>query len=281
MELIRNIVSLLKKPFPEQSSNFGEPKLLAIFSLFVTFFLYIFQPFGIASLASNKFLFCLGFGAMTFLGSVIYEFIVGRMLKLKGELGNWTLGKWILNNLGILLVISLANFLFARFAFFGYIQWELFPIMLYSTFMIGLIPITVLGIFTVLLQEKKYSGIAEDVNRKTSFVPVSNVKDEHSLFEIPLSKIRYIQGLQNYVTIAYVDEAGVLKKKTERATLKNILDELSGSSIIRSHRSYLVNRSAILSASGNAQGLLLSLSDCEREIPVSRSYVSLFRTQIV
>ena len=281
MEILRNIIRHLNKPFPEQSSNFGEPKILAVLSLFVALFLFIFQPFGISTIESNKFLICLGFGAMTFLGTLIYEFIVGRVLNLKGELEKWTLGKWMLNNLGIMLVISLVNFLFARIVFFGFIQWNLFPAMMYGTFMIGIIPITVLGAFIVWQQERKYIGIAENM----PFPPVSSTtihaKNEGNLFQIPLSKIRYIQGLQNYVTLSYLDEEGRLKKKTERATLKQILDELAGSSIIRSHRSFLVNRSAILSARGNAQGLLLTLENCDREVPVSRTYVPLFRAEIV
>ena len=281
MEFFRNIVRHLNKPFPEQSSNFGEPKILAVLSLFVALFLFIFQPFGISTIESHKFLICLGFGAMTFLGTVIYEFIVGRVLNLKGELEKWTLGKWMLNNLGIMLVISLVNFLFARMVFFGFIQWNLFPAMMYGTFMIGIIPITVLGAFIVWQQERKYIGIAENMTLPPPLTALGQTQNESSLFQIPISKIRYIQGLQNYVTLCYVDEDGQLKKKTERATLKQILDELAGSSIIRSHRSFLVNRSAIISATGNAQGLLLRLENCEKEVPVSRTYVPLFRSEIV
>uniref|UniRef100_UPI000F915273 LytR/AlgR family response regulator transcription factor n=1 Tax=Okeania hirsuta TaxID=1458930 RepID=UPI000F915273 len=208
-----------------------------------------------------------------------YEFIVGRVLKLKGELGKWTLGKWMLNNLGIMFVISLVNFLYARWVFFGFIQWDLYPAMLYGTLMIGIIPITVLGASIVWQQERKFIGIAEHLNQRESVkVPRANEEDK-LLFDIPSSQIRYIQGLQNYVTLVYVDNSGSIKKKTERATLKNILDQLEGSSIVRSHRSFLVNRASILSASGNAQGLLLKLSDCDQEVPVSRTYVPLFKTQ--
>ncbi|WP_161565169.1 LytR/AlgR family response regulator transcription factor [Okeania hirsuta] len=127
---------------------------------------------------------------------------------------------------------------------------------------------------------KEVIGIAEHLNQRESVkVPRANEEDK-LLFDIPSSQIRYIQGLQNYVSLVYVDNSGSIKKKTERATLKNILDQLEGSSIVRSHRSFLVNRASILSASGNAQGLLLTLSDCDQEVPVSRTYVPLFRTQL-
>ena len=70
---------------------------------------------------------------------------------------------------------------------------------------------------------------------------------------------------------------GQLKKQTDRATLKSILQAAIGSAIVRTHRSYLVNQEAIIATEGNAQGLLLTLSDCEVKVPVSRTYVPVFK----
>lgn len=277
MKLLNAIYKILNKPFPEQESRFGLVKITAIISLFVTFFLYVFQPFGISTLKSDKFLICLGFGGMTFIAAVIFEFIVGRVFKLKGKLENWTFGKWILYNLGVMLTISLANFLFARIILFGFIEWALLPQMIYGTFMIGIIPITVLGGLSLGLQERKYMNIAENINQQKSGIPGETLKDNRSLFGIPINHIKYVEALQNYVYIAHIDSEGQFKKSTERATLKHILNESSGSSIIKAHRSFLVNEGAIISITGNAQGLLLELSDSDRKIPVSRSYVSVFR----
>lgn len=279
MKFLDTTLKILNKPFPEQESRVGMPKTTAIISLFVTFFLYIFQPFGISALNSDKFLICLGFGAMTFVATITFEFIVGPVLKLKGELEHWTFGKWILNMLGIMLTISLANFLFARILIFGFIEWGLLPDMIYGTFMIGIIPITVLGGLSLGIQEKKYKGIAKNINQQKTVHSTDHISDEYSLFDIPVSQIKYIEALQNYVFIGYVDSEGQFKKLTERATLKNILEEISGSSIIKAHRSFLVNRRAVISTSGNAQGLLLQLSDSDRTIPVSRSYVPVFRSE--
>ncbi|MEQ9412912.1 MAG: LytTR family DNA-binding domain-containing protein, partial [Cyclobacteriaceae bacterium] len=189
----------------------------------------------------------------------------------------WTLGKWVLYNIGVMLTISLANFLFARILFFGFIEWELLPAMMYGTFMIGIIPISVIGGLSLLIQEKKYQGIAADMNQHQVVHADNRMEDERLLFDIPLNRIKYVEALQNYVFIGHVDNEGQFKKITERATIKNILEEVKGSSIIKSHRSFLVNRDAILSISGNAQGLLLQLSDGDKTIPVSRSYIAAFR----
>ena len=277
MEVYKKLRDLLNKPFPEEETNYGSPKTITIISLFVFFFLYIFQPFGISSLQSGKFLICLGFGSMTFIASVIYEFVVGHLLNLKSKGENWTFGKWMVNNLGIMFSISLANFLFARIILFGYIQWDLFPHMIYSTFMIGIIPVVVLGWYLLNKQEKKYQNIAEEINQQKTAKLSFNNPNQQFLFGIPASQIKYVEALQNYVKIGYVNSEHQHLKHTERATLKQVINEVEGSSIVKCHRSFLVNRKAIISASGNAQGLLLILSDCDTVIPVSRSYVPIFR----
>ena len=278
MKILKTILSTLNKPFPEQESSFGTFKIVIIISVFVTFFLYIFQPFGIATLESDQFLICLGFGFMTFVAATIFEFVVGTVLKLKGELEHWTFGKWILYNLGAMLTISLANFLFARIVLFGFIQWELLPAMIYGTFMVGIIPIVVLGGLSLYVQEKKYQDLALNITKRKTSKANYNNEGQQFLFDIPVDRIRYIEALQNYVYIGHVDENGEFKKLTERATLKNIKEKLASTSVVRSHRSFLVNREAILNVSGNAQGLLLKLSERDKTIPVSRSYVSAFRS---
>ena len=124
--------------------------------------------------------------------------------------------------------------------------------------------------------------------RVTVFVITRNPQPAESMFKIFLPdnqylmnlashQIRYIEALQNYAKIGYINSTGQLIERTERATLKSILNEVEGSPIVKCHRSFLVNREAIISTSGNAQGLLLTLSDCDKTIPVSRSYVPAFR----
>ena len=257
MNFFYKIVRLLRKPFPEDDRSVYYRNSV-ILGIFVTLFLYIFEPFGIDLLESNQFYICLGFGSMTILAATTYELIV-------------------YHNLMIVLLISLANFLFARLVFFGTVDWNLFPTMIYSTFMIGILPVTMLGAITLFTNEKKYQGIADEINRIK--VPASgNAKHQKvSVFDIPTYRIKYIEALQNYAKIGYIDAQNDLKIQTERTTLKEILAKTEGSSIVRCHRSFLVNKDAIIDTKGNAQGLLLSLSDCDREIPVSRTLVPIFR----
>lgn len=277
MQSWRKLVSFLNRPFPEDESRFGRPKTAFIISVFITFFLIVFEPFGISNLESERYFICAGFGAMTFITSVLYEYIVGEVLKLKGQREKWTFGKWIFSSLGMMFFISLANFLFARLAFFGYIDWSLFPHMIYGTFMVGIIPVLALGAFALLRSERKFAGIAAEINARSTKQSANGSVEEATIFDIPISHLRYAEALQNYVKIGHVKSSGEFVTKTERATLKQILEQTQGSPIVKCHRSFLVNREAILSTEGNAQGLLLTLADCNHLLPVSRSYISAFR----
>jgi len=94
-------------------------------------------------------------------------------------------------NLGIMVFISLANFLFARLWYFGYIIWGLYPQMMYSTLMIGIIPIMALGAFSLNRQEKKYRQISDNINQQNLHEQPIAALATKKLFGIETDKIRF------------------------------------------------------------------------------------------
>ena len=141
--------------------------------------------------------------------------------------------------------------------------------------MIGIIPLTFIVRFALVSQEKKNQNTKTEFNSKEKHS--SSINSNQHLFAIPIHQIKYIEALQNYVKIAYINTEGQLKIKTERATLKEIQAKIKEGPIVKCHRSYLVNTDTILNSKGNSQGLSLTLSDCDTIIPVSRTWVSIFR----
>lgn len=274
---LNSIRQFLAKPFPQEERFTDSIKIIAAISLFVFIFLYIFKPFGIHAWQGNQLLLCLNFGLVSFLASLIYELIIVKVLKVKGSHTNFTFGRWILYFMGAIISISLANFLFVRLAFFGDIQWNLYLPMLRGTLAIGIFPAIVFGGMALLKLERKYQNIAGDFNRQNRSNLDNKIDRVSSLFNIPSDSIRYIEAMQNYINIGYLEQGGVWQEQLERATLKSIPLTDLGQNIMRCHRSYMVNREAIIEVTGNAQGLLLSLDKCEKKIPVSRSYVAEFR----
>lgn len=93
MKWLNQLLNILYKPFPEQEGNFGAPKTTFLISLFITFFLYTFEPFGIETLESNKFWICLGFGSMTFLGALFYESTNAEVIRSATEIPATWMGR--------------------------------------------------------------------------------------------------------------------------------------------------------------------------------------------
>jgi len=269
---------ILKKPFPEFESSFSYLRAMFLVSLFIVFFLFIFRPFGFHEVRSNLFLICLGFGLMTIVGSLFFEFILRPLFGWSRTGRSFTFARWILHTIVLLLCISVANFIFLSLVINKQFQWQNFPSMLFGTCAIGIFPTVVFGGLALIKKEKDYQQMAKAINQKA--VPSnSTLLPSHSveIFGIKASKIKYVEAMQNYVKIGFLSNQGELEEQTERATLKAVLDQLEGGNIIKCHRSFLVNKESIISSSGNAQGLLMTLSDCEKQIPVSRSYVSKFK----
>jgi len=275
MNIISQIIAFLHRPFPPTENWIDRIKLAIGISLFVTFFLFIFEPFGLSNIKEHKFWICLGFGATTLFASLFFEIIIVSILGLYEYPQSFTFGKWVLHAIGMILTISIANFMFEGWLQ-GNLNWRYFPQMIYATFAIGIFPTVVLGSLSMLRQERKYQEIASEIIvRKEEAKETSS--EEKMIGDISVSSMRYIESYQNYIKIGYIDSESILKESMKRSTLKSLQSELEGTSIVKCHRSFLVNRSTIISVSGNAQGLLLTLSDCDKQIPVSRSFVSSFR----
>lgn len=126
----------------------------------------------------------------------------------------------------------------------------------------------------MLKSERSNANIAATLNKKTIVYQPTIVGS--SIFDISTDKIWALESLQNYVNIYYWDGADI-EKKTERSTLKSCEALITNTKLIRCHRSYIVNTSKIENISGNAQGLKLKLTDFDVLIPVSRSYIPLFK----
>ena len=89
----------------------------------------------------------------------------------------------------------------------------------------------------------------------------------------------FISSEGNYVNIV------VKNKKIERILIRNSLTNIEKQLrnyplFCRCHRAYIVNLNKIKSATGNAQGLKLTLKDLDDSIPVARSYSKEFRKRL-
>lgn len=279
MDISTSISKFLKKPFPLEESQSIFIRNLLIISTFIFLFLYIFKPFGASDESTNWLLVSLGFGALTFISTILYNYVICPFLNIVPKAESFTFGKWISHMASSLVVIAIANFIYIRFIYFGYVDWRFFHHMLFDTLAIGLFPIIAVGTIALLTQEKKHQNIAAEINVH-QFDNREDPREYKTLIgsiEIAVDKICYVESIQNYVKVGHLDSDDNLLIDTYRCTLKTIAEEANGTSLVKCHRSYLVNKDYITSSEGNAQGLILTLKYGTKLIPVSRSFVDQFR----
>lgn len=105
------------------------------------------------------------------------------------------------------------------------------------------------------------------------------LKDENGIVKMILKteNLLFIQSADNYVEVNYL-ENGVLSKSLFRNSIKKLEPTFSNTSIIRCHRSYIVNTDNIELAKKTSSGFNLKLNQLsDFIIPVSKSYISEFR----
>jgi hypothetical protein len=95
------------------------------------------------------------------------------------------------------------------------------------------------------------------------------------------SHILYMEVQGNYVDVYYLDESGKISRKTIRTTIQQMEYTLENyPTLVRCHRTYIVNIFHVEKVNSSQQGLLLLLKYGNREIPVSRTYRKNFRSSL-
>lgn len=120
----------------------------------------------------------------------------------------------------------------------------------------------------------KLTGIREQAEGPGQ-KPMVPLRDEKGVLRISLkrSDILYLQGSDNYVTVWYQAQNKVTRFML-RNTLRTMEDELKQESVIRCHRSYLVNVEKVKLIRREKEGLALELDSIPPStVPVSRTYM--------
>jgi DNA-binding LytR/AlgR family response regulator len=92
-------------------------------------------------------------------------------------------------------------------------------------------------------------------------------------FSVQIDALFYIESDTNYITIFYLDQ-GKLGKYLMRSSLKMALEQNPTDSLVRCHRSYIVNFDKVKLYKKDKEGGIIELSnDSLPTIPVSKSYI--------
>jgi hypothetical protein len=284
-----NLSTYLNQPFPKAE---GKWRIISFISLFVALFLIVFQPFGINQFHDgSKYLILSGYGMVTFFTLVVNLIIIENIFHRFFDERRWVIWKEFVWLLWIIFSIGLGNALYTSVIFAPYfndgisfyINFQLI------TLAVGTIPIAILIISKNSYLTSKYSNSAKTLSknierkqletRKNLLVKLvaDNGKD---FFELPASDILFVESMGNYINVHYLEGKNLLRN-TLRNTIKSTQQCFASTpQIIQCHRAYIVNIDKIISIKGNSQGLRVMLSNCDAEVPVSRSYVDAIRRKL-
>jgi len=251
---------------------------LAIFpGLFVALFLNVFQPFSVNNADGNwRFMLALsGYGVLVSLIVLWSEFIFRPLctyLFPSQPKSIWSEGAWYVWHF---ITVAIGMMLYREYLCYGYLNWPPAAVvftMIYRTCMIGLIPLALLLFGQKLQYLHAYVDYLDSQKRsRKEKIQLSGENGKDKLILAP-DDFLYISCSDNYAEV-YFQKEGKVKKVMLRSSMLR-LEELTKeqASIIRCHRSYIVNLDKVSFLEPKGKGFLLHVQGLTQPLPVSLKY---------
>ncbi len=227
--------------------------------MFVALFLLVFRPFGLTwdSWQDPVFWLILGLAPLNTAMILVLDVLVSRLGRVWSIFKNWYVG------FALTITSIIAGNVSYQFALQGRFRWQELLSSVWEVALIALFP----TLFILLYYRKRPTS-----QQKTAANQIFTLQDEFEkeTLTIEPKDLLYISADRNYVLVHTISRE---QPHLLRSSLKQVEKQLAGTSVIRCHRSFLVNTSQIVHRKKHARGLELSLKDCSDKIPVSTSYV--------
>jgi len=272
----------LQKPYPLLEQTKDKWVLALCSSVFVAVFLMVFQPFDAGSIKRFKLVYLAGFGVCVCLGLVINYLILPKLFPKLFNADQWQIQNEIVYILWTLTLITGFNYLYNTYVGAGIAKYKSLGEFFGITVAIGIFPVVILTFFIERNLNKKNTSdaklLSESITDKVpeksieTYITITSDSLKSKPLKLRLNDFLFATSDNNYTTIFYA-EANDVKRQLLRLSLKNLEDQLSAyTTVIRCHRSYIVNKDKIIAVTGNARSLVLALKGYDGTIPVSRSF---------
>ena len=252
-------------------------------ALFALLFINLFQPFGSRNwypgVSDTKYF---AFSSLIILTGMLVVVVSRVILSYRSKrhaILYWHYGLWILAEIG---AMSIFYTLFAQFfPKDGMIRdiSDSFRQSLYNTALVLLLPYAICWLYfswkekSVLLE---HMGQEKGVDATTkTMISFHDEKGELKI-SIVTEHLLYIESADNYTTLHYLNKS----KQSHfllRNSLKRLEEQLADTSLVRCHRSYMVNMDRVKILKKEKGGIMLELDEENTpDIPVSKTYYDSF-----
>jgi hypothetical protein len=291
------ILSFLNKPFPRTLSSRRNIINNFLIGCFVAFFLIVFQPFHINNWAtSHKTLKLAGFGFVSFVVPFLFNSLTEIVFPKHILEDRWKVRHEILIILALLFCIALGNLLYCFLLGITTVSFVGFLNTMLATVLLGIFPIALHVMVKhnslVKINQNQASLINEKISHSSKPSLVNDAveeittagkdivetivfvaENEKDSLTLNVTQLLYVESADNYCNIVY-NEDGKLKRQLLRSSLKRLESQIQSETILRCHRTFIVNLKNIHNMEGNAAGYKLSFTDTTISVPVSRNFAS-------
>ena len=275
----------LNQKYPAPKPELRSIITAILFGLFVGLFLLFFEPFDInLSTHKNKTIELLFFGAITTIILLVFLYLFPLLFPEVFSDMRWKVKHQIVFYLIVLFVIATFNGLYTIYINDFDFSWANYWWIIYRTYILGGIPLAFIVLIDQQRKAKMNAGQAQTMlnsikdfekdTTETSYRIATDLKNETISFAE--DDFYYAVATGNYIDI-YISTKVSLKKETYRLALSSLEAQLDTTSLVRCHRSYLVNLKKVKNVSGNAQGLKLTFNNQLDIVPVTRKYIPIVK----
>ncbi|MCX2764010.1 LytTR family DNA-binding domain-containing protein [Aquimarina muelleri] len=289
------MIRLLSKPYPFLFSTKRNVVIAVLVGLLVAITSYLTSDEKIIqeSLTVSKIALSLIFSLITFSSIILIFEILPKLIIPETVKETWTISKELGLISLLIFVIILFNFSFLILVSTDdstILSVDLFFNLTIWAIIIGIIPSTVVVWINYIIILKENLKQVEQHNKKLQKI-LQLQKNDTTAISIPsdnkteiiqfnVEHLLFIKSDGNYVEI-YLEQNNQINKHIHRASLQAIGNELRNyPTIIRIHRSYIVNCRNIKSSKGTARNYQLFFSNIEQSIPVARNKFQVFNETI-
>lgn len=252
-------------------------------ALFALLFINLFQPFGsrewYPGVSDTKYF---AFSSLIILTGMLVVVISRVILTYRSKQHSilyWHYGLWILAEIA---AMSIFYTLFAQFFPKDGVTRDIsesFRQSLYNTALVLLLPYAISWLY---FSWKEKSALLEHMGQEKGvdgspkmLIAFADEKGELKI-SIATENLLYIESADNYATIHYLNKLK-LSHYLLRNSLKRLEEHLVDTSLVRCHRSYMVNMDRVKILKKEKGGIMLELDEQNTpDIPVSKTYYESF-----
>jgi hypothetical protein len=273
----------MKKYIPQYLTDKSKLPLLLIFiSVFSILFLLIYTPFDNtmwykkAPKGSLHYFFYILLPIACGIAVLGVSRYIMYWYNTKKAISYWRFSVWVLVEILVMaLIYSGVN------KWFLYDPRELLDIFKRSSIYIGLILLIPYSLSILYLALEEKNGVIRNLKarhlrkgRLFADPHLIHFNDDKGIrrLSVRLENLIYLEGADNYTNVYYINKGKVIKFMY-RNSLKNAEDMFKNTTLIRCHRSYIVNVDKVVVLRRDKEGLFVEIDLSEvPNIPVSKTY---------